>query len=280
MNTAVFVLIIMALVGAIFGFVLAFANKKFAVEVNPLIHIVEDVLPKGQCGACGYAGCQAYAEAVVLNPDVAPNLCIPGKEAVAKKVAELTDKAAPEIEPRVAHIKCAGILGKAVRSYIYEGIEDCVAASLLHGGPKSCIYGCLGFGTCVKQCPFGAMTLSSDGIPIIDKDKCTGCGKCSSVCPKKAIQMIPPDAKVTVNCNSIEKGALVRKNCSVACLACGICVRECTHSAIALVNNLAVVDTTICTKECTNAVCIAKCPTKALQQAFGETVHILDRDAG
>jgi len=279
MSTAILVLIIMLFVGAIFGLILAFANKKFAVEVNPLIHIVEDILPKGQCGACGYAGCQAYAEAVVLNPDVLPNLCIPGKEAVSKKVAELTGKIAPEIEPRVAHIKCAGILGKAVRSYKYEGIEDCVAASLLHGGPKGCIYGCLGFGTCVKQCHFGAMTLSEDGIPIIDKEKCTGCGKCETVCPKKAIQLIPVGATVSVNCNSIEKGANVRKNCSVACLACGICVKECPHSAITIENNLATVNTHICAEKCTQATCVVKCPTKAIELVFNETHDNLDQTA-
>lgn len=281
MNTAILVLIIMLFVGAIFGFILAYANKKFAVEVNPLIHIVEDILPKGQCGACGYAGCQAYAEAVVLNPNVAPNLCIPGKEAVAKRVAELTGKTAPDIEPRIAHIKCAGTLGKAVKSYNYDGIEDCVAASLLHGGPKSCRYGCLGFGTCVKQCPFGAMTLNEDRIPVIDKEKCTGCGKCETVCPKDAIMMVPLDAKVTVNCNSIEKGAAVRKNCSVACLACGICAKECPHSAITIENNLAVVNSTICAEKCTNPVCIVKCPTKAIELAFADnTFRTSDRNVG
>lgn len=280
MNTAVIVLIVMVIVGAVFGFVLAYANKRFAVDVNPLIHIVEDVLPKGQCGACGFAGCQAYAEAVVLNPDVAPNLCIPGKEAVAAKVAELTGKTAPEIEPQIAHIRCAGILGRAARSYKYEGIEDCVAASLLHGGPKSCMYGCLGFGTCVKQCPFDAMTISEDGIPVINKDKCTGCGKCESVCPKSVIHMIPLNAKVTVNCSSFEKGAAVRKNCSVACLACGICSKECPHTAITIENNLAVVNYKICQEKCTNPVCLAKCPTKAIQRAFEESINTTARNAG
>src|ERR1035437_4816194 len=107
-DIAIAVLIVMTLVGLVFGLVLAFANKKFSVEVNPLIHIVEDILPKGQCGGCGFAGCMAYAEAVVLNPDVAPNLCVPGKAAIAKQVAELTGKAAEEVEPKVAFVKCAG----------------------------------------------------------------------------------------------------------------------------------------------------------------------------
>lgn len=131
MSTSILILIVLTALGLVFGFVLAFANKKFAVEVNPLIHIVEDVLPKGQCGACGYAGCMAYAEAVVLNPDVPPNLCIPGKEPVAKAVAELTGKVAEAVEPRIARIKCAGTGDKAVKAYDYKGVEDCAAANLL-----------------------------------------------------------------------------------------------------------------------------------------------------
>ena len=51
MNTAIMVLVVMGAVGVVFGVILALANKKFAMEVNPLIHEVDEVLPKGQCGA-------------------------------------------------------------------------------------------------------------------------------------------------------------------------------------------------------------------------------------
>lgn len=264
MSTSIMVLIVMGIVGIIFGFVLAYANKKFAVEVNPLIHIVEDVLPKGQCGACGYAGCQAYAEAVVTDPAVSPALCTPGKEAVAKLVAELTGKTAPAVEARVAHVKCAGVYGTAVRKYRYEGVEDCVAATLLQGGPKACAYGCVGFGTCVSHCPFDAMTLREDGLPIIDEEKCTGCGKCETVCPKNVIQMLPVGARVRVDCNSRDKGISAKKHCSAACIGCGLCTRECPHGAVKMENNLAVVDSRICMELCSEAKCIGKCPTKAI----------------
>ena len=175
------ILIVMTGLGLIFGVILAFANKKLAVEMNPLIHIVEDVLPKGQCGACGYAGCQAYAEAVVLNPDVPPNLCIPGKEVVAKAVAEITGKQAAASEPRMAHVQCNGTVGKAVFDFHYEGVKDCLAASLLQGGPKQCRYGCLGQGTCVAKCPFGALTLSAENLPVVNLARCTGCAVCAAV---------------------------------------------------------------------------------------------------
>ncbi|WP_425060614.1 Na(+)-translocating ferredoxin:NAD(+) oxidoreductase complex subunit B [Sporomusa carbonis] len=261
------ILIIMTSLGVIFGFVLAYANKKLAIEVNPLIHMVEDVLPKGQCGACGYAGCMAYAEAVVMNPDVAPNLCIPGKEPVAKAVAELTGKAAAAVEPRIAQVRCAGTHAKAAKANEYSGIQDCTAANLLFGGPKSCKYGCLGLGTCVKACPFNAMTMSEDGLPIIDPDKCTGCGKCETVCPKKVITMMPLGAPVRVNCNSHDKGAVAKKACAAACIGCTLCMKECSHGAIKMDNNLAVVDAKVCMEKCTNPTCLAKCPTKAIKQA-------------
>lgn len=267
MEHAVIIVVVMTSLGVLFGLILAFANKKMAIEVNPLIHLVEDVLPKGQCGACGYAGCMNYAEAVVTNPDVSPNLCIPGKEPVAKLVAELTGKAAEEVEPRIAQVRCAGTHAKAVKANEYHGVHDCVAANLLFGGPKSCKYGCLGLGTCVKACPFGAMTMSDEGLPIIDPDKCTGCAKCESVCPKKVIAMMPIGAPVRVNCNSHDKGAVAKKACGAACIGCTLCMKECPHGAIKMDNSLAVVDAKICKEKCDDPKCLVKCPTKAIRNA-------------
>jgi len=270
MTISISILVVMTCVGLFFGLVLAFANKKFAVEVNPLIHIVEDILPKGQCGACGYPGCMAYAEAVVTDPDVPPNLCTPGKAPVAKLVSELTGKKAADLEPRVAHVRCAGTASMVVNNYVYKGVQDCVAASLLLGGWKGCPYGCLGFGTCVKSCPFGAMVLSPEGLPIIDEKKCTGCGKCETVCPKKVIEMAPPDRHVQVNCNSHYRGMNAKKLCPVACIGCGLCAKECRFEAVKMENNLAYVDTNVCRVMCKNPTCLGKCPTGAIKWAIGE----------
>lgn len=268
LNIAMAVLIVMTSVGLIFGLILAIANKKFAIEVNPLIHIVEDILPKGQCGACGYAGCMAYAEAVVMNSDVEPNLCIPGKTPVAKMVAQLTGKAAAEMEPRVAFVKCAGTTDKAIKAYKYKGVQDCVAATLLQGGPKGCQYGCIGFGTCVKNCPFDAMTMSEKGLPIIDNKKCTGCGKCETVCPKQVIELVPVGRHVAINCNSKDKGNIARKLCTISCIGCGICLKNCLHGAIKIEGNLAVVDCRVCVSECSESTCLASCPTGAIKNSI------------
>lgn len=265
MNTVLSIVVVLGLVGAFFGLILAMANKKLAVELNPLIHLVEDVLPKGQCGACGFAGCMAYAEAVVLNKAVSPDLCIPGKKAVAKRVAELTGKKSEEVEPRIAFVKCSNPIDTAVKKYSYAGIQDCVAANLLHFGPKACSYGCIGLGTCVKQCVFDALHLNGLGLPVIDKSKCTGCGKCESACPKHVIQMVPNDSPVGVICNSHDKGAVARKVCTVACIGCGLCKKQCPYNAIEIKDNLAIVNAQICIEKCDQRVCVEKCPTQAIQ---------------
>ncbi|MDR2296403.1 MAG: Fe-S cluster domain-containing protein [Clostridiales Family XIII bacterium] len=266
MLTAFVILLIMGFLGTFFGFILAFANKKFSVETNPLIHLVEEVLPKGQCGACGYAGCIAYAEAVVLDPAVPPDLCIPGKAAVARLVAELTGKAAASASPRLAHIRCAGDATHARLRFRYGGIRDCVAASYVQGGPKACKYSCIGFGTCVKNCPFGALRMGEDGLPRVDSARCTGCGVCEKICPKKVIRMLPAAHRVRIDCNSNDRGAIARKLCDTACIACGICAKHCPHGAITVENNLAVADARICAESCTRPLCVEKCPTKAIAQ--------------
>jgi len=264
MNTAIMVVVVMTTIGLIFGLVLAFANRAFSIEVNPLIHIVEDILPKGQCGACGYAGCMAYAEAVVTDPNVAPNLCIPGKKPIADLVADLTGKKAADIEPRVAQIKCNNGISEAIKKYTYVGVEDCIAASMVQGGPKGCQYGCVGFGTCAKICPFDALSMGADGLPIVDEAKCTGCGKCSLICPKHVIGMVPIGSHVAVLCNSKDKGAKAKKVCAVACTGCGLCAKNCPYDAIKIENNLAWVDSNICLEKCSDPVCLAKCPTGAI----------------
>lgn len=279
MSVVISIIAVMGCIGIFFGLILAFANKKLAVELNPLIHLVEDVLPKGQCGACGFAGCQAYAEAVVLDKDVSPSLCVPGKKPVGQRVAELTGKKPEEIEPRIAHVKCASPISASSQKYLYSGLQDCVAANLLHSGPKDCQYGCIGLGTCVQQCVFGALELNDQGLPVVNKAICTGCGKCESACPKSVIEMIPINAHVSVECNSHDKGPVARKICSVACIGCGLCKKLCPHGAIEIVNNLAVVDSHICIEKCSQMVCLEKCPTKAIgvfqnSSPFGKVVSL------
>ncbi len=270
MNTSLMIIVVLVGVGAFFGIVLALADKKFAMEANPLIEEVEDILPKGQCGACGYAGCAKYAEAVVEDPSVPPNLCVPGKAAVARKVAELTGKKAEAAEPRYAFLKCRGTKTAAAFAAEYEGVPDCAAAKLVQGGPKGCKFGCIGFGNCVRECPFGALSMGEDGLPVVDREVCTGCGKCVQTCPQSLLALKSFEAPVEVACSSRDKGPVARKLCKNACIGCGMCMRSCPHGAIRLEKNLAVVDSAICREKCAEAACLAKCPTKAIENIIAE----------
>jgi Na+-translocating ferredoxin:NAD+ oxidoreductase subunit B len=273
---ALLIIAVMVGVGIIFGVLLAYFNSRMAVEKDPLIEAVDDVLPKGQCGACGYPGCTGYAEAVVKNPDVPVNLCVPGKEAVAKKIAELTGKMNSGVEHKIAHVMCAGTYDRALRTFEYKGIRNCVSANLLQGGNKACKYGCIGLGTCVVECQFGALTLGKDGIPVVNSEKCTGCGKCKNACPKGVIEMVPVEALVHVDCHSQDKGAVSRKKCSVSCLGCGACARACPYGAISIENNLARVNYAICIEKCDNPVCTLKCPTKAINTVVSGVKSVED----
>jgi len=256
-NTFIF----LAGIGVIFGVALAFAAKKFAVEVNPLVEKIRDILPGANCGACGYAGCMGYAEAVAVNPDVLPNLCTPGKTAVAEAIAELTGKKVEKLEPKVARVFCQGDMANAIAKFEYRGIKDCVAVVLAGGGDKACVYACLGYGSCKRACPFDAITMSENNLPIIDPEKCTACGKCVTACPKNVIELQPLSKQVIVRCHSRDKGAVTKKNCKVGCIACGICVKVCPYDAPEIENNLSIINLEKC-RVC--GLCVSRCPTNSI----------------
>lgn len=261
MSVLKFTLIFLAGLGTVFGLGLAFAAKRFAVQIDPKVEQVKDVLAHAHCGACGYAGCEQYAEAVVKNPEVPPNLCIPAGARGAEAVALITGKKADIREPIFARIMCQGGWSKSTKRFKYEGVQDCRAAVLAGGGDKSCIYGCIGYGTCSRVCPFGAITMSDDHLPIVDIKKCTGCRKCEAACPKRVIEVLPASKAVIVACHSKDKGVDVRKYCQVGCIACGKCVKICPFDAPSISNNLSRIDLNRC-RVC--GLCVGHCPTNAI----------------
>lgn len=270
-----FTVVFLAGVGAVFGMGLAFAAKKFAVKIDPRVEQVTEVLAHAHCGACGYAGCEQYAEAVVHKPEVPPNLCTPGGARCTEAVAMITGKKAEVREPIFARVMCQGGWDKSVKRYRYEGVQDCRAAVLAGGGDKSCAYGCLGYGTCARVCPFGAITMGEDYLPIIDITKCTGCRKCEGACPKKVIEVLPASKQVLVSCHSKDKGADTRKHCQVGCIACGICVKVCPFDAPKVEKNLSRIDLDKC-RIC--GLCVTKCPTKAIEDFIPQRPKALVTD--
>lgn len=250
--------------GLLFGAGLAFASQKFAVDVDPRVTQVNDALPAANCGGCGYPGCMAFANAVVLGQ--APvNGCPVGGSECADAVAAIMGVDPGASEPQVAKVMCTGELGVCKEEFTYHGIDSCLAADMISGGSKACQFGCIGFGSCADICPFDAIVIKDNHLAHIDPDKCVACGKCIDICPKHVISMVPKDQLVTVVCSNLEKGGFVKKNCSEACIACGICERACPFDAIEVKDNLARIDY----NKCTNCmICAEKCPTKAIEAEF------------
>lgn len=260
MNTFVSAVSLLAVLGGVFGLGLAVAARKLTVEADPRIDEIESLLPGANCGACGYPGCRGMAEAIVtgsapvhgcpVNKDTTPIAKVMGVEVV------------PLQTRLVAKVRCAGGKAEAKERFVYDGVKDCVAAQNLMGGPKVCVYGCLGEGTCVSACPFDAITMSENGLPVVDGEKCTACGICVKSCPRQLITLLPAGDPVTVLCMNMDKGPEVRKACQVGCIGCGICAKQCPQKAITVTDYLAAINPDLCTA-C--GICITKCPTKAIR---------------
>lgn len=251
--------VIIGVIGLIFGCLLEYASVIFHVEKDPRIDEITECLPGANCGGCGYAGCSAYARAVVEeNADVAK--CSVGGAAVAEKIAGIMGVKAEIGAKKAARLLCGGDCEKATDKYTYFGVSDCRAASKLAGGAKSCAYGCLGLGTCKSVCQFGAISIEN-GIAKIDSEKCTACGMCVNACPKNLIELIEENKPVSVRCKNKDKGPMANKVCKASCIGCRICEKNCPNGAISVTDNLAVIDYSKCTG-C--GICSEKCPKKAI----------------
>ncbi|MBU4228715.1 MAG: Fe-S cluster domain-containing protein [Proteobacteria bacterium] len=257
-------------IGLFFGIGLALAAHRFAVEANPLIEEVLESLAGAQCGGCGYPGCEGYAIAVVTNPEVPPNLCYPGKEKVAERVAQLTGKKMTAVEDMIALVRCSRKEGRVSHKHEYIGFASCTAANLGFGGPSSCNYSCIGLGECAESCPFDAITMV-DGFPVVNPDKCVACGTCVRACPKRVIELMSLKARVHVPCSTKDLGKNVRKVCEVGCISCQMCVKKCPAEAIAYVDGLITIDHPKCIaygSEC-QEICVEKCPRNIMRKYEG-----------
>ncbi len=251
--------VVLGAMGLLLGLGLAFAAKKLAVEKDPRVERIEALLPGANCGGCGYPGCPAFAEAVVKG-EAPPEGCVAASASVDARIAEAVGAEVSDSVRKIALVRCAG--GHSAREvFEYRGPSECAAAGMVMGGQKACPYGCLGFGDCVRVCPFDAIEMGPDGVPVVDPEACTGCGKCVAACPKDIIELWPVNRQVVVACSSRERGGVARKACTVACIGCRKCAKVCPVDAITVEENLASIDP----EKCVNCgLCAGECPTGAI----------------
>ena len=255
-----YAILVMAALGLGASLGLGIASKKLAIEIDPRIEKLTDLLPGANCGGCGYAGCSGFAEAVI-GEGVAVTKCPVCDVSTIEGICSELGLSAGAVVKKVARILCAGGDNRVGKRFEYKGVQDCKAAALLAGGDKSCPYGCLGYGTCIAVCPFDALSKGPGGISVVNDGRCTGCGQCVEACPRHIIKLVPLGKAVHVLCSSKAPGKEVLKVCPVGCIACKLCEQVCPFEAIHVADNLAVIDYGKC-KQC--GLCVEKCRPKAI----------------
>ncbi len=247
--------------------ILYFVAQKFKVYEDPRIDQIEALLPGANCGGCGYAGCRALAEAYTKTEDIADLSCPVGGSAIAAQIAKVLGQETVAKDPMIAVVRCNGTPEHRPVINTYNGAKNCAIASSLYGGKTGCPNGCLGYGDCVTVCKFDAIYIDQKtGLPFISEEKCVACGACIKACPRMIIELRkkgPKSRRIYVSCINKEKGAIARKNCAVACIACLKCQKECPFEAITVENNIAYINFDKC-KLCRK--CVAVCPTNAITE--------------
>lgn len=260
LTTYILPVLIFAVIGAVAGGLLLLASRLLTVEIDETVERLTAALPGGNCGACGYSGCEGYANAIAKG-EAPTNRCKPGGEGAAKSLADIMGTEALDTAREVAYVRCNGCTSACEDRYIFEGTESCVATERFYNGKKACRSGCDGLGDCINVCEHGAISVI-DGVAVVIPDKCRGCGKCAEVCPNKLIVMLPAEQKYAVRCSSRDTGKLTRAVCKNGCIGCKLCEKKCPASAISVVDNHAVIDGEKCTS-C--GACAEACPQKCIQ---------------
>lgn len=248
--------------GFIFAGALAFADKKLRVEENPKIGEVNEVLPNANCGACGNAGCYDFAVKVV-NGEAKINGCPVGGQEVVDEISRILGIESSKSVKLVARILCNGGLNEAKfkDGVKYIGPEGCAVKTVVAGGEKMCLYGCLGGGDCVDACQFGAIFMNEDGLPVVIEELCTGCGQCVDACPRGVIEIHPEDRELFVFCKNHDDPKRSKEVCKVACIGCGICARK-SDGSIVMKDFLPEIDYS---KLDISKIPLDKCSTKAIR---------------
>ncbi|MCG8477837.1 MAG: RnfABCDGE type electron transport complex subunit B [Spirochaetales bacterium] len=273
-QTILFSVLVLGIIAAAFAAILYAIARKFAVEEDPRVNDVAEILPGINCGACGFPGCSGLAAALVEaadGGDISHLACPPGGGETMGRVGDYFGLEVGSAKGSVAVLRCGGTCTLAPPKSAYDGPRSCVVAHGTFAGESGCAFGCLGHGDCEVACPFDAIVMNAEtGLPEVDQRKCTSCGVCVEACPRGLFEVRPlgrRDRRVWVNCRNTEPAVAAKKNCKVACIACGLCKKKCDTivQAITVERNCAYIDPDKCIA-C--GQCVSICPTKAIAATF------------
>jgi electron transport complex protein RnfB len=218
--------------------ILIFLVYRFLPKESVSVKKIEEIsacLPGANCGACGFPGCFAYAQALEKDKNTFfTNTCATVLQE-PKMLKDLEKILGIEVDSskinKKAVVHCHGN-SDAIGDY--TGIKSCKVATKLVGGNKRCPYGCLGYGDCVAVCPNNAITIDNKlNVAVIDPDKCIGCGLCIKECPMGIIKLVPAKANIVYQCNYESlKNIPGRERCDMGCLHCKKCFKACESGAI------------------------------------------------
>lgn len=265
MNVVLIAVLSLGLIGILAAALLYLVSKKFFVFEDPRIAQIQEILPGANCGACGFPGCPGFASALVKADTLDELACPVGGKNIMDEVAGILGKTSKAVQPKIAVLLCQGSCGQRQQVNRYDGATTCAVVSALYGGPQTCSFGCLGLADCVKVCSFDALSMNTEtGLPEVDEEKCTACGKCVKACPKGLFDLRKKDPKnrrIYVACKNEDKPAPTAKACKVGCIACKKCFKECPFEAIVIEYNRAIIDDNKC-RLCRK--CVPVCPANAI----------------
>ena len=259
MSAIVIATLVIGLVGVAVGIALVYIGNKFHVEVDERESAIREVLPGNNCGACGFAGCDAVAAAIVAG-EAEASACPVGGAPVTQKINEIMGTHSEAAARKVAFVRCNGTCKNTSTKNNYIGIRDCRAVVMSQLYPWDCDHGCMGFGSCAAVCPNDAISVV-DGVAVVNPEVCVGCGLCVKECPKNLIELVPYGHKTIVRCMNTDKGKDVKLVCDVGCIGCRLCTKQCENDAVTVDNNLAHIDYEKCV-DC--GKCAEKCPQKTI----------------
>lgn len=272
---------VLGLIGLVAATLLFVAARRFSVYEDPKIAEIEELLPGANCGGCGLSGCHAFAEACAKAPTLDGLNCVGVPASAMAAIADIVGLAPAASSPKVAVLRCSNSCEVRDPRNIYDGARSCAIEATTYQGESDCVYGCLACGDCTQACMFGALTIRpGDGLPVVDMDKCTGCGKCVAACPRHIIELYDRkdnEPMVWVACANRDRGPVAMKECEVSCIGCMKCQRVCTHGAATVNSFLARIDSSACVG-CGD--CLAACPRHSIVALLPGARLSSERSAG